>query len=100
MNCYHCGNKDNEEWVFPKSLTVFDGKPVTNNTPHELMEAIQHGAIVCTYLPNSVAMLRPADSEETCYVFWDGCKHMSMPYASLEDAKELSQFVLSKPVTN
>lgn len=121
MKCYHCGkeivrveegitldnlnwshyecmvnnairNMDNEEWTLPKALTVFDGKPVTGTTPHELWEAIQHGAIVCTSISNSIAMLRPADSDETCYVFWDECEQMSMPYASQSDVREAFSF--------
>lgn len=121
MNCYHCGkeivraedgitldnlnwshyecivdnavrNMDNEEWTMPKPLTVFDGKPVTGTTPHQLWEAIQHGAIICTSISKSIAMLRPADSDETCYVFWDECEQMSMPYASQSDASEAFSF--------
>lgn len=66
----------------PKHLTVFDNKPVTGNTPHELWEAIQHGAIVCTDVDKHIASMRPANSTETCYVFWDVIGLMSMPYES------------------
>lgn len=66
----------------PKHLTVFDNKPVTGNTPHELWEAIQHGAIVCTDVDKHIASIRPANSTETCYVFWDVVGLMSMPYES------------------
>lgn len=72
----------------PKSLTIFDNKPVTDNAPYELWEAIQHGAIVCTSIDKNIASLRPADSDETCYVFWDECEQMSMPYVSESDARE------------
>lgn len=124
MNCYHCGKEivrtedgitldnlnwshhecmvgnairdmDGEEWTLPKPITVFDGKPVTDTAPHQLWEAIGHGAIVCTRISNSIAMLRPADSDETCYVFWDECEQMSMPYASQSDAREAYSFYVA-----
>lgn len=72
----------------PAPITVFDNKPVTGRTPHELWEAIQHGAIVCTDIDKYIAKLRPADSTETCYVFWDEAEQMSMPYASEAIARE------------
>lgn len=72
----------------PKSPTTFDSKLVTGNTPHELWVAIQHGAVVCTTIDKNIASLRPADSDETCYVFWDECEQMSMPYASESDVRE------------
>jgi hypothetical protein len=74
--------------TMPKALTVFDNKPVTGRTPHELWEAIQHGAIVCTDIDKQIASMRPANSDETCYVFWDECSQMSMPYASEAIARE------------
>lgn len=83
---------DNEEWTLPNPLTIFDSKPVTDNAPYELWEAIQHGAIVCTSINKNIASLRPADSDETCYVFWDECEQMSMPYASESDAREAFRF--------
>lgn len=72
----------------PKCLEVFCGEPVTGRTPHELWEAIQHGAIVCTSIDKHIASLRPADGTETCYVFWDEVEQMSMPYASEAIARE------------
>lgn len=72
----------------PKPLSIFDNKPVTGNTPHQLWEAIQHGAIVCTDVDKHIASLRPADSTEICYVFWDEAEQMSMPYASEAIARE------------
>ena len=72
----------------PKCLTTFDNKPVTDNAPHELWVAIQHGAIVCEDISTNIASLRPADSDETCYVFWDASEQMSMPYASEATARE------------
>lgn len=72
----------------PKCLDVFCGKPVTGRTPHELWEAIQHGAIVCTSIDKHIASMRPADGTETCYVFWDEAEQMSMPYESEAIARE------------
>lgn len=72
----------------PEPIDMFCGEPVTGRTPHELWEAIQHGAIVCTSIDKHIASLRPADGTETCYVFWDEVEQMSMPYASEAIARE------------
>lgn len=68
-------------------IKTFNGAPVTGATPHLLWEAIQHGAIVCEDITKHIARLRNPVSGEICFIFWDEVAQMSMPYATVEDAK-------------
>lgn len=68
-------------------LVKFAGKAVTSTTPYQLWEAIQHGALVCTDIDAQVASLRDPVSEEVCFIFWDECAQMSMPYPTYAAAK-------------
>ncbi len=78
----------------PKHISTFNNQPVTGRTPHEMWEAIQHGALVCTDIEKHIASLRDPVTDETCYVFWDEAALMSMPYATADIAKEALSFYI------